>query len=262
MLLYGAELADYMKERHHRQVRGLKPPPRLVIIWSGGDLASQRYIRVKERYGADIGVQVSVESVTSQTAAVLEAVERANADPTVTGIIVQLPLPSDVETDAVLAATAPTKDVDGLGGESHFEPATPKAIMWLLSSRGLALRDLKVAIVGQGRLVGAPLAELMRSAGAEVMTADAETKDLAAVTSSADVIVTATGQPNLITASLVKSATTVIDAGTSVVAGKLVGDVDPALYDRDDLVITPVPGGLGPLTVAALFDNLLIASGR
>ena len=260
MLLYGVELADYMKERHRGQVRSRRRPPRLAVIWSGDDPASQRYIGVKERYGADIGVEVTVENVTAETAAVLAAVKRANRDLDVTGLVVQLPLPSGVDTDAVLAEIELAKDVDGLGQHSPFEPATPKAIMWLLSSRGLSLKELKVAIIGQGRLVGAPLAEMMRAAGGEVATADETTKDLAAVTTSAAVIVSATGQPGLVTAELVKAGAIIIDAGTSVVAGQLVGDVDPALYDRDDLIITPVPGGVGPVTVAALFDNLLIAA--
>lgn len=260
MLLYGAELADYMKERHRQQVRSLKRPPRLAIIWSGDDPASQRYIQVKQRYGADIGAEVTVESVAAKTSAVLAAVERASVDPDVTGLIVQLPLPSGVDTDSVLAAIAPSKDVDGLGEGSQFEPATPKAIMWLLSSRGQSLKELTVAIIGQGRLVGAPIAELMRSVGATVTVADETTKDLATVTKPASVIVSATGQPGLITADLVSPGTTIVDAGTSVVAEKVVGDVDPVLYERDDLVITPVPGGVGPLTVAALFDNLLIAA--
>ncbi len=152
------------------------------------------------------------------------------------------------------------KDVDGLGPNSPFDAATPKAILWLLGGYNIDFKGKTVVVVGQGLLVGAPLATMLEDSGAHVIRCDKSTADLRSEVMKADIIVTATGQPNLITADMVKSGTVVIDAGTAEIDGNLVGDVDHALYEDESLKITPNPGGVGPITVAALFDNLLQAA--
>jgi methylenetetrahydrofolate dehydrogenase (NADP+)/methenyltetrahydrofolate cyclohydrolase len=256
MLLSGSDLTGFIQQRHYSQSRGRKLT--LAIVQVGDDEPTNRYIGVKQRYAEEIFVDVRLEKLDKPTTSeLIEHIKKLNADETVTGIILQLPLPDDIDVDEALAAIAPAKDVDGLGPKSDFDPATPTAIMWLLGSYGITLKDQKVVVVGQGRLVGKPMAEMLRSAGAEVEVCDESTKDLARKTKAADIIITATGQPGLITHDMIQDGATIIDAGTAVVDGKLVGDADPKLYEDKSLKITPTPGGVGPLTVCVLFDNLL-----
>ncbi len=263
MLLPGKDLADFIKQRHFAQVRALGFTPKLAIIMSHqAGAATRMYVKsTKSRYAEDIGASVDVHEAAGKTDQVLALIKRLNADQGVHGIIVQLPF-EGIDIDAVVAAVDPAKDIDGLRPNSQFDPATPKAIFWLLSSYGIEWKDRVVTVVGQGRVVGKPLADMLENSQATVIRCDIQTKNLGAETLKADIVVTATGQPNLIKKGMVKPGTIIVDAGTTELDGNLVGDVDHKLYQDESLKITPNPGGVGPMTVAALFDNLLLAASQ
>lgn len=256
-LLSGSDLALYIKERHRRTAPVLDPG--LAILYAGQDEPTAVYVAAKERYGRDIGARVSAKACASLEEMAAE-IARLNTDHDTQGIVIQLPLPDGWDADSLIERIEPAKDIDGLGTDSPYDPATPTGIMWLLSGYNIDVKGKQVAVVGQGRLVGRPLAKLLEGAGAEVVVCDEHTKDLAAKTRSAEIIVTATGVPGLITSDMVGDKAVVIDAGTALRDGKLVGDCASELYERPDIKITPTPGGVGPMTVAALFDHLLRAA--
>ncbi len=261
-ILHGSELAGFIKERQAKQVRALRQAhkvfPRLAVVIATDDQVSATYVRLKQQYGEDILVDVELKQVSAGD--ILATVKRLNDDPTIHGIIVQLPLPEGVDTEIVLDAVAPEKDVDGLGLGTVFTPATPLAIEWLLAGYNVTLKGKELAIVGAGRLVGGPLAKLWRANGLEPQVYDEATVDLPAVLRTADVIVTATGVPGLITSGSVRQKAVVVDAGTASEHGKIVGDVADDVRERTDVSITPKIGGVGPLTIAALFDNVIQAA--
>lgn len=252
-LLYGRDLAGFIKQRHVAQVAALPAPPRLAIIRSRDNEAGDRYLKMKRAYGEDIGVPVDLYVETGPQA-ILDRIAALNADTSVTGILIQLPLTDAGITDAALAAIAPAKDIDGLGPNSPYEAGTPKAALWLLAAHNIDLRG-RIVVVGQGRLVGKPLADRLERAGLDVVRCDIHTPDLRAETLQADILFTGTGQPGLIKSDMVKPGAVLVDTGSPT------GELEPALYDRQDLTaITPNPGGVGPMTVTSLFDNLLIAA--
>lgn len=262
-LLNGAELADYVKERQARQVRALRQAwktfPKLVILMTPGATgASQAYVRMKQAYGEDILIDTDVR-VVEQTALV-QAIREANADETVHGVIVQLPLDDPAQTDEIVGLIAPEKDVDGLGNTAYYDGATAEAINWLLTGYGIDLASKRIVIVGRGRLVGAPLEKMWRASGYDVTTLDDTTPDIASATQAGHIIVTATGVPRLLTNTMIPVGAVVVDAGTASEDGKLVGDVDPTVRERDDITITPERGGVGPLTIATLFDHVIQAA--
>lgn len=261
-ILSGSELVDFMKERQARQVRALRQAhrvaPKLAIIQTIDNPVIDLYVGLKKRYGADILIDVEVYKIDQDQ---LDGViERLNSDDSTHGIIVQLPLADASATQRAVDMVAPQKDVDGLGGNAVFDPATPTAINWLLAGYNIDLRNKKVAIVGNGRLVGAPLARMWQKSNIDVTVFDESSDNIAEQIKSFDVIVTATGVPGLITTEMVGQGVVVIDAGTASEQGRIVGDIDPAVRARDDIAITPEKGGVGPLTVAALFDNVIRAA--
>lgn len=261
MKLDGDELASYIKARHVGEIRSLPVKPKLAIIMHPkSGVATRTYVeRTKKGYAQDIGADCHIHEVAMNTAELIDLINQLNTDTTVNGIIVQLPYP-DVDTEQILASVAPHKDIDGLGPESNFDMPTPQAILWLLAAYNLTYKDKKVAVVGQGRLVGGPLSDLLENSGALVTRCDDQTTNLQAITLDSDVIISATGQPKLIKPSMVKSGTVIIGAGTSDIGGSTKGDLDKELYNDDSLKIARNTGGVGPVTVAALFDNLLIAT--
>lgn len=258
-ILNGSDLADYVKERQLKQVRALRQAcltiPRLAIVSTGHNPVIDTYVRLKSEYGSDITVQVDTYILEPND--LITKIESLNADPLIHGIIVQLPLSNPEITQHVIDTINPAKDVDGLGDSSDYVPATAMAIDWLMAGYNIALRDKKIAIVGQGRLVGTPLAKLWRSAGLQPAICDINTDNLAEVLQKSDVIVSATGAPGLITNDMIVKNTTIVDAGTAAEHGKIVGDVSDEVRSRRDINITPRIGGVGPLTVAALFDNVI-----
>jgi methylenetetrahydrofolate dehydrogenase (NADP+) / methenyltetrahydrofolate cyclohydrolase len=261
-LLNGRELASYIKERQAHQVRALRQAwqvePRLAIVVTVDNPVIDIYMRLKQKYGADILIAVDIHRV--QQAEVPTLLQQLNADPAIHGIIIQLPLYDPSQTDELVNLVAPEKDVDALGVHAIFDPATPMAIMWLLAGYNVDLRGKRILLIGRGKLVGAPLERMMLASELDVRVADRSTADLAAETREADVIITATGSPAILYPDMIKQGAVVVDAGVASEDGKTVGDVAPEVYDRDDLIITPVKGGVGPLTVCALFDNVIRAA--
>ncbi|HET7629941.1 MAG TPA: bifunctional 5,10-methylenetetrahydrofolate dehydrogenase/5,10-methenyltetrahydrofolate cyclohydrolase [Candidatus Saccharimonadales bacterium] len=262
--LNGAELADFVKVRQLKAVRNLRQQhkiiPKLAIVQTIDSSIIDSYVRLKRRYGDDILVEVEVHKVEQSAAS--DLIKQLNQDGGVHGIIVQLPLAEPTQTDELVNLVHPEKDVDGLGERAEFDPATPMAINWLLTGYNVELTQNKIVIVGAGRLVGRPLDKMWRNSGLEPTVIDIDTPeaDKKAALAEADIIVTATGVPGLLTSDLIRPGAVVVDAGTATSDGKLVGDVDPAVRERHDLTITPEKGGVGPLTVAALFDNLIRAA--
>lgn len=263
-ILHGGDLAGFIKERQAHQVRGLiqahRMTPHLAIVQTVHTPVIDTYVGLKKKYGADI--QITVTPHVVQRSEALEVIKKLNADKTVHGIIVQLPVADSAQTSELVNAVDPAKDVDGLGKDPAFDPATPTAINWLLAGYNIELRQKNIVIVGQGRLVGAPLTHMFRESGLTVQTADASTKDLAALTRQADILITATGKPGLITSDMVKPNAVVVDAGVATEAGKIVGDLAADVRERDDLIMTPQKGGVGPLTVCSLFENVIEAARR
>ena len=259
-VLNGAELAGFIKERQAKQVRNLRQTwqvfPRLAIVTDSDNPVIATYMRLKEHYGADILIDVEIHRVSSSE--IRGVIAQLNARHDVHGIIVQLPLADESQTEEVLTTVALEKDVDGLRQESMFDAATPIAINWLLAGYNVELAGKKVAIVGRGRLVGAPLERMWQASNIDV--AMFEKGDELLGLTKYDVIVTATGVPGLIGPEMVQPGAIIVDAGTSSEHGKIVGDVNPAVRERLDVSITPEKGGVGPLTVAALFDNVILAA--
>lgn len=261
-ILSGSELAGYIKERQAKQVRGLRQAwrvfPKLVIMQTVDNPVIDTYVKLKQRYGEDILVDVEVFKGSED--GIMKRIAECNQDDSVHGIIVQLPLTDSSRTDEVVNAVEPAKDVDALGVNALFDAATPTAINWLLAGYNIDLRGKKIVIVGNGRLVGRPLMRMWQNSGHEVTVVDETVADLASVVKSGDIIVSAVGRPGLITSDMIQPEVVVVDAATSSENGKLVGDIADAVRERNDLTITPVRGGVGPLTVCALFDNVIKAA--
>lgn len=264
-LLNGKELAGFIQERQAREVRALRQAhhinPKLAIVLTVDNPVIEVYMRLKQRYGAEILIDVDVLRVKQSEAA--ETIARLNADDSVHGIIVQLPLEDPAQTEEIVNLVAPHKDVDALGMNAQFDPATPMAILWLLAAYNIELaKGRKVLLVGRGKLVGAPLERMMLASEIDVSVADSRTEDLGALSTEADVIITATGKPGVLYSDIIKTGAVVVDAGVASEDGKTVGDVAADVYERDDLTITPTKGGVGPLTVCALFENVIRAAQR
>lgn len=261
-ILSGLELVGYIKQRQLHQVRSLIQThgiqPKLVIIRTNSDPIVDRYMKLKSAYGLDIEVAVEVKTIKQNEA--IESINLLNKDKSVHGIIVQIPLPDRTQTDEILNAVTQEKDVDGLGQSATLTPATPMAINWLLAGYNIELKEKNIVIVGHGRLVGKPLLKLWQSSGYNVSSIDSSTTNLAVATLAADVLVCATGVPGLITANMVKNDAVIVDAGVATDKNGLVGDVALDVRELPNVTITPEKGGVGPLTVAALFENLIIAA--
>lgn len=260
--LSGLELAGFIKQRQAHEVRGLRQArgiqPKLAIVVTVDNPVIDLYIRLKQQYGADILVDVDVHRV--DLTAVPELLNKLSNDATIHGIIVQLPLSDPARTDEIVDLVVPEKDVDALGSRTQFDPATPMAILWLLAGYNIDLAGKQVLLVGRGKLVGAPLEKILTSSGINVRVANRQTTNLAEETKTADVIITATGSPAIIYADMLKQGAVVVDAGVASEDGKTVGDVADDVYQRDDLTLTPQKGGVGPLTVCALFENVIRAA--
>ena len=254
--LRGQELADYVKERQVGEVRRLRARgvvPKLVIFYDNDSPVILKYVGLKQEYGMDIGVEVEVVRLSAADAE--EQVSEVAGDGSVHGMIVQLPL--KVVDEGILGLIPVEKDVDGLNG--GFDSATAEAVNWLLSGHGVELAGKRIAVVGQGRLVGGPLMRMWGESGYDVV-GFAKGDDLS-VLRDFDVIVSATGVSGLIKSEMVGAGAVVIDGGTASEGGALVGDVDEVVRARDDVVMTPKIGGVGPLTVAVLFEHVVRAGG-
>lgn len=263
-ILNGRELAEFIQERQAPAVRALRQAhgiaPKLAIIKTKDDPVIDTYMKLKKRYGGDIGIEVQIFDIKQSEAE--QTISQLNEDSSVHGIIVQLPLDDPSQTDRIVGLVSPAKDVDALGEQAKFDPATPTAILWLLAGYNVDLKGKNILLIGKGKLVGAPLQKMLLSMGHKVTVADRTTDDLSALTLQADIIVTATGRPAILYPDMIKQKAVVVDAGVASEDGKTVGDVASDVYLREDLTITPVKGGVGPLTVCALFENVITAARR
>lgn len=260
-VLNGKELAEFIKNRQvsecQRLIAQYKVVPKLAIIVLNDNQVIDIYIRLKQKYGQDIGAIVEVHKISLTE--VFSLIEELNNDPLIHGIIIQLPISDVTKTDQIVNLVKPSKDVDALGEKAIYDPATPKAILWLLAGYNIDLANKNVLLIGRGKLVGKPLEKMLISSNVNVVVADKKTASIKEISLLSDVIITATGQPKILTSDMVKENAVVVDAGVASESGKTVGDLDPDIYNRSDLTLTPVKGGVGPLTVCALFENLLIA---
>jgi methylenetetrahydrofolate dehydrogenase (NADP+) / methenyltetrahydrofolate cyclohydrolase len=247
--------------------------PGLAVVLVGDDPASHIYVRLKEKAAAEVGVTTfdhRLPADTSQTA-LLELIDRLNRDDQVDGILVQVPLPPQIDATTVLDAIAPEKDVDGFHadnigrlsqGRPRFIAATPKGCMRLLAEAGIDPAGMHAVVVGRSNIVGKPVAMLLTNANATVTLCHSRTPDLVAEVRRADIVIAAVGRAGLIQGDWIKPGATVIDVGTNKGAdGKLHGDVDFAAAAGVAGAITPVPGGVGPMTIASLLENT-VASAR
>ena len=248
--------------------------PGLAVIRVGEDPASKIYVRNKIKACQEIGIRSKEYTLGggSSLEAVLSLIDRLNADPYTNGILVQLPLPAPLAAAAVIERISPEKDVDGLhpcnlgaltAGQPRFVPCTPAGIMEMLKSTGLNLRGMEAVVVGRSNIVGKPIALLLLQAGATVTLCHSQTKDLAGQTRRADVLVAAIGKAQAIGGEMIKRGAAVIDVGINrSPEGKLVGDVDYGAALAHAGWITPVPGGVGPMTIAMLLGNTVLAAER
>ncbi len=232
------------------KVKSLKSRPKLVAVLVGNDPASEMYVALKSKKAQEVGILSEIIRPESEDETI-EIIKKMNSDSRVTGILVQLPLPSEFDTEKVIQTIDPDKDVDGLTGKSKFLPATVKAVLSLAGN----LHEKTVVVVGQGKLVGKPLADYLVEQGVETIRCDISTQNLKLETLKGDVLVSATGVPGLIKADMVKPGAIVIDCGAPK------AEVDPAVFEVAS-AITPVPGGVGPMTVVSLLENTVDAYGE
>ena len=254
-ILNGKELASFIKERQAHQVRSMSHKPKLLIIRDNDSPVITKYVQLKIKYGDDIGVEV-IDYYSTSPEQIADKIKSANNDPDITGIIIQLPLNSKEKTTELCDLITPKKDVDGLGKNANYDSATATAILWLLAGYDIKLQNQKIAIVGRGKLVGSPLYKMFTKSGYDVALFHRgdDLKNL----NKYDVIITATGQPDIIKNNMIKSGACMVDAGTASEDGVLKGDLASEVRNRTDLTaITPITGGVGPLTVSCLFDHLL-----
>jgi methylenetetrahydrofolate dehydrogenase (NADP+)/methenyltetrahydrofolate cyclohydrolase len=276
MIIDGKAVAQTVRAEVARGVADFRAKhtraPGLHVILAGDDPASAVYVRNKEKAAEEVGIAGKVHrlpaSVSQDT--LLGLVRELNADATVDGILVQLPLPSGLDSQVVVQSVDPAKDVDGLhvssagalwSGRPGLVPCTPRGCLRLLDHAGVKLEGARAVVVGRSPLVGKPVAALLLDRNATVTLAHSKSRDLRAICREADVIVAAVGRRNLIGGDFVKPGAAIIDVGTNRDdQGKLCGDVDFAAAEKVAGAITPVPGGVGPMTIAMLLENTLIAA--
>jgi methylenetetrahydrofolate dehydrogenase (NADP+)/methenyltetrahydrofolate cyclohydrolase len=269
-LMDGRALARKVREQVAREVAEFGRPVGLATVLVGDDPASAIYVGRKEEACREAGIdafhhELPVETSTDE---LLALVGRLNADTRVSGILVQLPLPPQIEEERVIRAIDPVKDVDGFHpvnagnlvlGQPTLPPATPAGIIELLHEYGVPLAGAQALVIGRSNIVGKPIAVLLLAENATVTVAHSRTRDLKGIARGADVIVSAVGRPGTVTADMVKDGATVIDVGINRVDGRVVGDVAEDVRSVAAL-LTPVPGGVGPMTIAMLLRNTLRAA--
>jgi methylenetetrahydrofolate dehydrogenase (NADP+) / methenyltetrahydrofolate cyclohydrolase len=275
-IIDGKEIAKKLRLEIKSEVEGFekqyKRKPGLSVVLIGDNEASQIYVNMKEKACKEVGI-ISNKFLLPKTASQEEAlrlVGKLNEDRAVDGILVQLPLPSQLDTTEILNAISPSKDVDGFHpinvgrlslGEKGFVPCTPVGVIKLIESTGTRIEGAKAVVVGRSNIVGKPVAALLMKKNATVTVCHSKTKDIDKVIADADILVAAMGKPEFVKGSWIKSGCIVIDVGVNRLAdGKLVGDVEFGEAKMRASHITPVPGGVGPMTIAMLLENTLDAA--
>jgi methylenetetrahydrofolate dehydrogenase (NADP+)/methenyltetrahydrofolate cyclohydrolase len=271
IILDGKKVSEKRLELLKEEIGESGLSPRLATVIVGSDPASQMYVRMKHRAceRVDIG-SVGIElPADATTKCVTDAIARLNEDPEINGILVQLPLPKPIDTDRVIASVLTVKDVDGFhptnlgllfSGRPRFAPCTPLGIMTLLAEYHINLAGARAVVLGRSIDVGRPMAALLTNADATVTTCHSKTKNLTEEIKRADILVSAIGKPLFVKADMVKPGAVIIDVGINQLNGKLVGDVDFDAVKEIASAITPVPGGVGPMTIATLMENTFNAA--
>ncbi|MFR6291227.1 MAG: bifunctional methylenetetrahydrofolate dehydrogenase/methenyltetrahydrofolate cyclohydrolase FolD [Peptococcaceae bacterium] len=276
-LIDGKQLAQQRRDEIKKTVETLKQQgivPGLAVILVGNDSASQVYVRNKEKACQEVGFYSEVyrlpESTTQEQ--LLQLIDRLNKDDKIHGLLVQLPVPAHIDEKAVIHAISPLKDVDGflpenmgalLIGEPGAEPCTPKGCLDLIKQTGISIAGKKAVVVGRSNIVGKPMAIMLLREHATVTICHSKTKNLKEELLAADIIVAAIGKANFITGDMIKDGAVVIDVGMNRLEnGKLAGDVDRASLENRDCWLTPVPGGVGPMTITMLLKNTLESAMR
>jgi len=284
-IIDGRKIRDQILDNLKGEVRNLKNTPSLAIVLVGDNKASAAYVKQKSLAGEKIGAHVKVKYLSSKVSnkELEELIDELNNDTNTHGIIIQLPLPKHLNEEEISDKVLPEKDVDGFVPGSKFRPATAMGVIELLKRSKVVIKGKNAVVVGRGKIAGKPTADLLREEGARVEVIHSKTENPAEITKKADILVSAVGKPNLITADMVKPGAVVIDVGinptspnnlitpvrlaTRSVTGRqkpkdrIVGDVDFDEVSNIASKITPVPGGVGPMTVAALMQNLVDAAG-
>ena len=275
MLLKGKEVSDRIKDEMKEEVKALKAKginPGLAVILVGEDPASQVYVRNKKLACEYIGINsfeyVLPASTTQEE--LIELIEKLNNDDTVSGILCQLPVPEHIDDEAIINAIDPKKDVDAfhpvnvgkiMTGNYDFVPCTPAGVMELIKESGIDVSGKECVVVGRSNIVGKPMSMLLLHKNGTVTVCHSRTQNLAEKTRNADILVAAVGIPNFITGDMIKPGAVVIDVGINRIAPKkLVGDVEFESAEKVAAAITPVPGGVGPMTIAMLMKNTLKAA--
>jgi methylenetetrahydrofolate dehydrogenase (NADP+) / methenyltetrahydrofolate cyclohydrolase len=263
------EIAEEVKRLGTRGIT-----PGLAVVLVGEDPASKVYVSMKEKACQDVGIFSDEHKLPAETGEgeLLELIEKLNDDPRIHGILVQLPLPKQIDTEKVLEAVSPHKDVDGFHpynvgrlvvGKPLFQPCTPYGVMVMLREIGVDLSGKEVVVVGRSNIVGKPVALMCLQQNATVTICHSKTRDLAAKVGMADVVIAAVGQPEMIKGEWIKEGAVVIDVGVNRVGDKkLVGDVEYAKASERASAITPVPGGVGPMTITMLLYNTVASAKR
>ena len=272
-IIDGEEIAARVRDEVANEVDGMVHTPKLVAVLMSDDPASETYVRMKRQAADEVGIESDTVRIDPEAPEdeLLSTVEELNGDEDVDGILVQLPLPDGVDEDRALEAVAPEKDVDGfhpfnkgllMEGRPRFVPATPMGVVRMLREHGVELEGKDVTVVGRSDIVGKPLASLLisREVNATVTVCHSRTDDVAEHTRNADIVVAAVGVPEFVTADMVDEGAVVVDVGINRVDDELVGDVAYDEVSEKASAITPVPGGVGPMTVASLLENTVKAA--
>jgi len=270
--LDGKAVAAQLRAELAARVATLGFRPGLTVVLVGDNPASAVYVRSKDRAAREAGFGAATIRLPAETsqAALLTTIAGLNADPDVDGILIQLPLPAHIQTNAVLEAVDPAKDVDGFHpvnvgllseGRAVLAPCTPRGVMKLLAAAGVSLTGARALVLGRSGIVGKPVAAMLLAANATVTVAHSRTRDLAVECRRAEVLIAAVGQPEMVQGDWIGEGAAVIDVGINRLAdGRLVGDCDTEACAVHAGVITPVPGGVGPMTIACLLENTLLAA--
>lgn len=276
-ILSGKEVSARIKEKLKAEVAALTEKgvtPGLAVVIVGNDPASKVYVGRKEAMCTELGMYSEKYALPEDTAQseLLALIEKLNSDPNIHGILVQLPLPEPLDEKAVIAAIAPQKDVDAFHpvnvgkimiGDYDFVPCTPAGIMELIAESGVEVEGKNCVVIGRSNIVGKPMSMLLLHKNGTVTICHSRTKNLAEITRNADILVAAVGRAHFVTADMVKPGAVVIDVGMNRLEdGKLAGDVDFDAVEPIAAAITPVPGGVGPMTISMLMRNTLTAAKR
>jgi len=276
VILDGKATAEKIKAQLKPKVDALKRrgvTPGLAAVLIGDNPSSQLYVKLKQKACDDVGMYSEKHELSESTTEkeLIKLIEKLNSNKKVHGILVQMPLPKYISVKSVVKAIAPEKDVDGfnpynngavMDGEEFLVSATPKGVIRLLEEYGIGLEGKEVVVVNHTIVLGRPLSMLLMNRNATVIVCNHKTRDLKGHTLKAEVLITGVGKPKLITGDMVKEGCVVVDAGISVIDGKVVGDVDFEAVKEKASHITPVPGGVGPMTIAMLLENTILAASR